>query len=116
VQELRTALVLVPQLLADLMRHVVAARAEKVGVILSIIAEIDDCAQINERLSMLAPDLIIFGPSAGIARDSIILPPGTRMLTLTHDLSRVLGPREGESAPLTPDFLAQCLRDIAWRI
>jgi hypothetical protein len=42
--------------------------------------------------------------------------PVTPLLTLDPDLKRLRGPAPGESAPFTPDILAQRLRDLAERI
>ncbi|MGO8855493.1 MAG: hypothetical protein ACLQO1_07255 [Steroidobacteraceae bacterium] len=113
-QELRAALILVPPLLADLVRHVAATRAANLDITLSIIAKIDDPAELVDLLGRLAPDLVIFGPSAAVSRATETrLPRGTRVLTLSADLKRILGPDEGESAPLTPESLAQRLREIS---
>jgi hypothetical protein len=117
VLQLRSVLVMVPPLLADLIRQVVASRAENLGVALSIVAEFDDSRDIDARLDLLAPDLVIFGTA--VAASSIApaaATPERRLLTLSSDLACVLGPNEGDIVLLTPDSLAHLLRDISQTI
>jgi hypothetical protein len=113
VLQLRAVLVMVPPLLADLIRQVVASRAENLGVALSIIGEFDDSRDIDARLDLLAPDLVIFGTEvAASSAAPAAAAPERRLLTLSSDLAWVLGPNEGDVVPLTPDSLAHLLGDI----
>jgi hypothetical protein len=116
VLELRTVLIMVPPLLADLLRRAASFRAENTGVALSIIADLDDPHDLDERLALLMPDLLIFGPAAAARAPHTRLPPGTRKLTLSPDLAQILGPADGETAALTPEILAERLRRIAGSI
>ena len=128
VVELRVALVMVPPLLADLIRHVVTVRFDeasrlddagekRLGVGLRIVAEIGDPGGVGERLGMLAPHVVIYGPTAtGPIWAAVALPRYARVLTLSADLTRIHGPGPGDSAPLTPDVLADRLHDISQTI
>jgi AmiR/NasT family two-component response regulator len=105
---MRAVLVTVPPLLADITRHVLS----RTGV--SIIAEIADTAISAKRLRNLAPDVVIIGPqtdarplSAALVRSML---PHARVLTLSADLSRILGPGEDDVHEFTPETLADCLR------
>ena len=113
VKEFRAVLVMVPPLLADLIRHVVASRAEASGFALSIVAEICNPTDIGERLRELDPDIVIVG-SAGAALliDAAAIVPRARVLTLSADLARILGPGKGESVAFTPEVLVESLRNI----
>jgi hypothetical protein len=110
VAEVRVALVAVPPFLADLIRRVVATRA---GTARLIIEEIGDS---GESPSGLPPAIVILGPAAAAPWVGPPLPPAARVLSLSPDLTRLLGPGQGDSAPLTPDVLAERLSDIAQSI
>ena len=58
VKEFRAVLVMVPPLLADLIRHVVASRAEASGFALLIVAEICDPTNIGATLTMPASAIV----------------------------------------------------------
>jgi hypothetical protein len=99
---------MVPPLLADLTRHALANRVE-----LSIIAEIHDPAVAAVRLSELAPDVVILGPSA-IARrldpaQIRLLLPRAHVLAVSADLAHVFGPGEDDVNELTAEALVRCL-------
>jgi hypothetical protein len=113
VKEFRAVLVMVPPLLADLIRHVVASRAEASGFALSIVAEICNPTNIGERLRRLDPDIVIVG-SAGAASliGAAVIVPRARVLTLSADLAHIHGPGKGESVAFTPEVLAESLRNI----
>lgn len=105
----RAVLVTVPPLLADLIRHVLTSRAR-----MSIIAEIADPETAAKRLRHLAPDVVIIGPAAtartlDAARVRSML-PRVRVLTLSADLTQLLGPGEDDVNEFTPATLAECLR------
>jgi hypothetical protein len=132
VPELRVVLVMVPPLLAGLLRQVVEARfaarrteqgrVERSGasgsdIALSIIAEIGHPRRIAARLRRLAPHVVILGPTGQSPPwGKAALPPHTRVLTLSADLTRVDGPGPEDSALLTPDVLAGLLYQISQRI
>jgi hypothetical protein len=122
VRELRVVLVRVPPFLADLIRHVIAARferrragrfagqpaAERLGITVSIVSEISDDADMGALINRAAPHVVILGTAAAAP-----VPGDVRVLTLSPDLSRIYGPGPGDSAALTPDVLADRLHDIA---
>jgi len=113
VPEFRAVLVTVPPLLADLIRHVLMSRIEASGFALSIVAEICDLTNIGERLRALDPDVVIVGPVGTVSpMDAIVLLPRARVLTLSADLTHILGPGAGEIAPFTPDTLAERLLSV----
>jgi hypothetical protein len=104
---------MVPPLLADMLRHAAASHLGADGIVLSIITDIDESCDINEKLGRVSPDLIILGPRvASLALDKG-LPVRIRKLTLSSDLTQILGPEESESDPLTPASFADRLREIA---
>ena len=112
--ELRVVLVMKP-LLADLIRQVVVARAASLGVALSIVFELEESRNIDAHLRAPDRSVVITGPLSGDSQQ-IVAPMGSRVrvLTLSADLTHVLGPRRGCVVPLTPDRLAKLLRDIAF--
>jgi hypothetical protein len=100
---------MVPPLLADLTRHVLASR---VG--LSVVAEINDPAIAAARLLELAPDVVIIG-TAAVARQPNpaqvrLLLPRARVLAVSSDLAQLFGPGDDDVNEFTPDVLVQCLR------
>jgi DNA-binding NarL/FixJ family response regulator len=109
VPELRAVLVTVPPLLADLTRRVLTSR---VG--LSIIAEFADPEIAILRLGDLAPDVVIIGLAANAPSLSAALVrsmlPQARVLALSADLTRLLGPGKDDVSELTPETLADRLR------
>jgi hypothetical protein len=108
VRELRAVLLRVPPLLADLIRRVVFSRLEQAGIRLSIIAEFPDIDDIGDRLSTLAPDIVIEREAAGGASPYGSLPSSARVVTLSEDLSHIRSYGEDATA-LTPDSLAAAL-------
>ncbi len=105
---LRAALVTVPPLLADLIRHVLVNRAE-----LLIVAELTDVESALERLRELAPDVVIIGqsddrPSLDVALVRTDL-PGACVLVLSADLKQLFGPGADDVAIFSPDTLTSCL-------
>ena len=110
--KLRTVLVIAPPLLADLIRRVLTGR-----VAVSILPEITDPTDIGGHLRELAPDIIIVGP-VGTASSLVAasVPSHTRVLSLSADLTHILGPNPGDIAPFTPETLAVRLREILMTI
>jgi hypothetical protein len=107
VPELRTVLVIAPPLLADLIRRVLT---ERIDVL--IVPEIADPADIGDRLRELAPDFVIVGPVGAVPLlDAASMPSGTLVLSLSADLTHILGPNPGDIAVFTPETLAACVRD-----
>lgn len=105
----RAVAVMVPHFLADLIRHTLT---DRVG--LRIVAELADPESACKRLRELAPDVVIVGPAdtaqpLNAARIRAML-PHARVLALSADLTRLLGPGEGDIAEFTPDALADRLR------
>jgi hypothetical protein len=111
--ELRVVLVMKP-LLAELIRQVVVSRTASLGVHLSIVVELEGSRSIDAALRAPDRSVVIIGPLSGDSQQ-FVAPMGSRVrvLTLSADLTHVLGPRPGCLVPLTPDGLAKVLRDIA---
>jgi hypothetical protein len=106
--ELRTVLVIAAPLLADLVRRVLTGRVSA-----SVIVEIASPADASERLRELDPDVVIIGPvSAARPLAAAAAAAHARVLSLSSDLSHILGPDADDIAPFTPDALANRLRDI----
>ncbi|HLY57852.1 MAG TPA: hypothetical protein VKS60_19980 [Stellaceae bacterium] len=113
VRALRTILLNVPPLLADLIRRAASVRLQQSDVSLTIALEIADDRGIAERLQTAAPDLVIVGQV-----DAEHLPPGLApvpvpVLALSTDMTRLLGPKPDDVAELTPASLAAALLAIA---
>lgn len=111
-KERRVVLVMVPPLLADLIKHVLEARIRR-DVEISIIADDEHAQDIGERVRRLAPDVLIVramvAPSlwAEVSHRHLV-----RVLSLSDDLTGIHGPGPGDSAPLTPDVLAELLHGV----
>jgi hypothetical protein len=106
--EHRTVLVIAPLLLADLIRHVLIGR---VGG--TVLVEIAEPADANERLRKLNPDVVIIGPlSAAWHLAAAAATQHPRVLSLSPDLGQILGPDTDDIAPFTPETLANRLREI----
>jgi hypothetical protein len=109
VPRLRAVLVAVPPLLADIIRQALIGRA---GV--WIIAEIAEPENALARLRDLAPDVVVVGPAAAPPSPTTagirFGLPQARVLALSPDLTRILGPAEGDVSEFTPAALAQRLR------
>ena len=106
---LRAVLVMVPPLLADLIRHVLTGRIDQI-----IVAEARDPADAARMLRDVPPDIVILGPhgTAGLPDPQAVraLLPRARVLALSADLAQLLGPEEGEVCTFTPDTLAGRVR------
>jgi hypothetical protein len=108
VTELRVVLFMIPPLLAELIQRVVAPRLEAAGAHLSIVAALQQSADIAARLNDLAPHAIIATQDG--AR---LLPSGqTRLLTLSVDLRRIFGPKPEDVALLTAESLSGRLLEV----
>jgi hypothetical protein len=112
--ELRAALVMVPPLLTDLITATLIPRLAASGLQLLVFTVPAAAAPSTITSGFTAADLAILGPGAGArAIAGTLFSPATPMLALSADLSRLLGPAPGESAPFTPEILAERLRDLA---
>jgi hypothetical protein len=100
-------MVVVPPLLADLIRHGLGSRI--VGVTFTQLADLEDA---YTRLRRVGADVIIIGPSVRKADATLIqeLVPRAQVLTVSADLSQFVDLCTGEIAPFTPDALADRLR------
>jgi hypothetical protein len=106
VSGLRIAMVVVPPLLADLIRHGLDSRIGGAAVI-----ELSDLQHAYTRLHEIAADVVIVGPSAAAqARLIQKILPGTQVLTVSPDLSRLVALDTGEPVAFTLDDLADRLR------
>jgi len=108
VRRLRTVLVTVPPLLADLIRHVLTTRAA-----LLVVAELTDVDSAYAQLGALSPDIVIIGPGGARPVDAArvrAMLPGARVLALSADLTQLLGPGNDDIDIFTPDTLADRLR------
>src|SRR5271167_2410720 len=86
--ELRTVLVIAPPLLADLIRRVLTNRCS-----VSVLVGIAEPADASKRLHELQPDVVIIGPaSAPSPLPPAAAAPQARVLTISPDLSHILGP------------------------
>jgi hypothetical protein len=115
--ELRVALVMVPPLLADLITATVAARLARAGVRLSTFTVPAIVTHPAAPPGSTAADAAILGPGdAARAIARTLFAPAMPMLRLSANLTRLLGPRPGDSAPFTPEVLAERLRDITPKV
>jgi hypothetical protein len=115
--ELRAALVMVPPLLTDLITATLIPRLASSGVKLSIFNVPAAGPPATMGSGFVAADVAILGPGAAArALAATLFAPAMPVLTLTADYKRLRGPAPGESAPFTPEILAQRLRDLAARI
>ncbi len=116
-RELKTVLVMVSPLLADLIRYVAESRIKQPHARLSIIAQISDLAHLPRELRDMKPDLVIFGPASEAAqRAAASMTARFRVLTLSANLSSVSGPGAEDIDSLTLDTLTRRLRDILQEI
>jgi hypothetical protein len=99
-------MVMVPPLLADLIRHGLGSRIGDATV-----TELPDLPYAYARLREIAADVVIVGPSAA-AQATLIqrLLPRAQVLTVSPDLSRLVDLDTGELAAFTLDELADRLR------
>jgi hypothetical protein len=105
---LRAALVLVPPLLADLVRQVLAGRAPHVCVV----AEFSDPGRVIDELRGINVDVVLLG--SGISRQHAIgaLASHTSVVSLSADLSELAGPGGNEHIPFTTDNLIRLLNSL----
>jgi hypothetical protein len=95
VPALRIALVGVPLLLADLIRHGLASRIADVAI-----AEIADLQNAAARLRDAGADVVVLGPAAP-PQDAILIRrilPGAQVLTVSPDFARRRIPARSPSA------------------
>jgi hypothetical protein len=100
-------MVVVPPLLADLIRHGLGSRVK--GVILT---ELPDVQTAYAYLRETGADVVIVGPAAPAAEATLIrsVLPSARVLTVSSDLSQLVDLDADEPAAFTPDALAEWLR------
>jgi hypothetical protein len=100
-------MVVVPPLLADLIRRGLISR---VGAV--IVTELSDLHHACTRLREIDADVVIVGPSASAADAALIhrIVPRAQVLTVSPDLSQLVDLDTGEAAAFTPDALADRLR------
>jgi hypothetical protein len=100
-------MVVVPPLLADLIRHGLRSRVKGV-----IVIELPDLQTAYTYLRESGADVVIVGPSALAAEATLIraVLPGARVLTVSPDLSQLVDLDADEPAAFTPDALADRLR------
>jgi hypothetical protein len=110
VPALRIALMGVPLLLADLIRHGLANRIADVAI-----AEIADLQTAAARLRDAGADVVVLGPAAP-PQDAILIRgilPGAQVLSVSSDLARLVDLDSGDSVEFTPDALAAYMRSRA---
>jgi hypothetical protein len=107
VPELRIAIVGVPALLADIIRHGLGSRVGGVTV-----AELAGPQNAAVRLREIDPDIVIVGPADQRMDASLIrtILPHVQVLTVSADLSLLVDLDTGEHGAFTPDALAERLR------
>lgn len=99
-------MLMMPPLLADLIRHVLTRRVGPVAAI-----ELAEMRDSGERLRVFAPDAVILGPAARPADAAPIrnLLPKAQILLVSHDLARLVDLDTGEDGAFAPDALADRL-------
>jgi hypothetical protein len=95
-------MVVVPPLLAGLIRHGVGSRVADVTV-----TELADLDHTAARLRDTGADLVIVGPAAPATDAALIrrILPHARVLTVSADLARLVDLDTGEGVAFTPDAL-----------
>jgi hypothetical protein len=106
--ELRAVLVLVPPLLAGLVRQVLAGRPPAVRVV----AELNDADSLATQLAGRAVDVALLGAAAPRALVRGALGPSCRILSLSADLGELTGPDDGQRVAFTSDSLVRVLTEI----
>jgi hypothetical protein len=106
--ELRAVLVLVPPLLAGLVRQVLAGRPPAVRVV----AELGDAHNLAAELARLDVDVALLGAAVPRALVRAALAPGSRILSLSADLTELTGPGDDARRPFTSDNLVRILSEI----
>jgi hypothetical protein len=107
VSGLRIAMVVVPPLLADLIRHGLGSRIDGLTV-----TELSDLQHACTHLRETGVDVVIVGPSAPEADVTLIqgIVPRAQVLTVSADLSQLVDVDTSEPAAFTFDALADRLR------
>src|SRR5690348_10559343 len=100
-------MVVVPPLLAGLIRHGLASRIAGVTV-----TEIADLHHAATRLRDAGADVVVLGPAAPPGDAAVIrrILPDTRVLTVSPDLTRLVELDSGNRFEFTPDALAEYMR------
>ena len=100
-------MVVVPPLLADLIRHGLSSRVKGATV-----AELPDVQTAYAHLREIGADVVIIGPAAPAAEATLIrsVLPDAQVLTVSPDLSQLVDLDGNEPAAFTPDALADRLR------
>ena len=100
-------MVVVPPLLADLIRHGLGSRVKGASV-----TELPDAQAAHAHLRAFGADVVIVGPAAPLAEAALIrtLLPDAQVLTVSPDLSQLVDLDAAEPAAFTPDALADRLR------
>jgi hypothetical protein len=113
VRELRAVLVMMPPLLAGLVRNVVAVRFKQADAQLAIVEEISDLEHLPQRLGATKPDLLIIGPASDASQKvAASIAAHTPVLTVSSNLNRILGPGPTDEVAFTPDALTRRLSEI----
>jgi hypothetical protein len=99
-------MVVVPPLLAGLIRHGLGSRLKGV-----VITELPDLQTAYAYLRESGADVVIVGPAAPSAEATRIraVLPGARVLTVSPDLSQLVDLDADEPVAFTPDALADRL-------
>ena len=99
-------MVVVPPLLAGLIRHGLGSRIACINV--TELADPQDAA----RLLDTDADVVIVGPTATAAGATLIrrILPRAQVLTVSPDLAHLVDLDTGARAAFTPDALVECLR------
>jgi hypothetical protein len=108
VTALRIALLMVPPLLAGLIRHCVGTRITDIAV-----TEVADLQYAAAVLRDTGVDVVIVGPSASASDTMLIrsIVPDARVLTISADSAQLINLDTGEAVAFTPDALANaCAR------
>ena len=113
--ELRAALVMVPPLLTDLMTATLIPRLAASGLRLQVFTVAGGCGTFRDKFRFYRGRFGDSGPGRCRPRHRRhpVFAGRRRCWPFPADLNRLLGPAAGESAPFTPEILAERLRDLA---
>jgi hypothetical protein len=103
-RDLRAALVSIPPLLTDLIRHALMNRAPVV-----VVAELTDPRSLDSMAGMV--DVVVLG--APMLLDAVRAYSTAEILVLSDDLKELRWPAAGRSLPLSTETLTGTLRQIA---
>jgi hypothetical protein len=100
-------MVVVPPLLADIVRHGLCSRIADVTI-----TDLADLQHAPARLRDTDADVVIVGPSAPTADATLIrkILPYARVLTVSPNLSQLVDFDSGARVEFTLDALVECLR------